>query len=141
MVQDYIRSRKALKWAVLARQIGWDRSSFHQWMTGIRRIPAEKLEKLESILINEYGMGKMEVSLDNLDIDKAEELAWKTDYACDAVEDEGNKINKADAGAFFLEGYNYAKHALTKDAGRERRLKDVDPDLAEKLEKHFEILK
>jgi hypothetical protein len=47
--------------------------------------------------------------LPDLDIDKAEELAWKTDYACFAVEEDGNEINKADAGAFFLEGYNYAK--------------------------------
>ena len=45
----------------------------------------------------------------DIDIDKAEELAWKTDYACFAVEEDGNVINKADAGAFFLEGYYYAK--------------------------------
>jgi DNA-binding transcriptional regulator YdaS (Cro superfamily) len=64
MVQDYIRSRKALKCAVLARQIGWDRSSFHQWMSGTRRIPAEKLKKLETILINEYGMSKNAIQTD-----------------------------------------------------------------------------
>lgn len=50
--------------------------------------------------------------LPDLDIDKAEELAWETDYACFAVEEDGNEINKADAGAFFLEGYNYAKGNL-----------------------------
>jgi len=47
--------------------------------------------------------------LPDINIDKAEELAWQTDYACFAVEADGNEINKADAGAFFLEGYNYAK--------------------------------
>jgi len=51
-------------------------------------------------------------SLPDLDIDKAEELAWKTDYACFAVEEDGNEIIKVDAGAFFLEGYNYAKSNL-----------------------------
>lgn len=50
--------------------------------------------------------------LPDLDTDKAEELAMETDYACFAVEADGNEINKADAGAFFLEGYNYAKNNL-----------------------------
>jgi hypothetical protein len=48
----------------------------------------------------------------DIDIDKAEELAWETDYACFAIEEKGNEINKADAGAFFLEGYNYAKNLI-----------------------------
>jgi len=40
---------------------------------------------------------------------EAEELAMKTDYACFAVETKGNEINKADAGAFFLAGFEYAQ--------------------------------
>jgi hypothetical protein len=35
-------------------------------------------------------------------------LAQQTDYAVFAVEEEGNEINYADAGVFFLEGYEYA---------------------------------
>ena len=37
-------------------------------------------------------------------IEQAEQLSMTTDYACFAV----GEINEADAGAFFLEGYNYA---------------------------------
>lgn len=54
--------------------------------------------------------------LPDLDIDKAEELAMETDYACFAVEEDGNEINKADAGAFFLEGYLYAQKFLGNEA-------------------------
>jgi hypothetical protein len=43
-----------------------------------------------------------------LTIDEAEKLAMETDYAVFACEPEGNEINKADAAAFFLEGYEYA---------------------------------
>ncbi len=38
-------------------------------------------------------------------LETAERLAMETDYACFAV---GEDINTADAGAFFLEGYEYA---------------------------------
>lgn len=37
-------------------------------------------------------------------LDEAEKLALETDYAVFAV---GEEINTADAGAFFLEGFNY----------------------------------
>jgi hypothetical protein len=49
-----------------------------------------------------------------LTIDEAEELAMETDYAAFASEPAGNEINKADAGAFFLEGYQYAIKLLNK---------------------------
>ena len=49
-----------------------------------------------------------------LTIDEAEELAMETDYAVFASEPKGNEINKADAGAFFLEGYNYAIKLFNK---------------------------
>jgi hypothetical protein len=43
-------------------------------------------------------------------LDEAEELAKKTDYAWMATHtEEENPINWGDAGAFFLEGYNYAQ--------------------------------
>ena len=45
-----------------------------------------------------------------MDIEEATQLSMKTDYAVFADEAEGeNPINAADAGAFFLEGYEYAK--------------------------------
>lgn len=46
-------------------------------------------------------------------LDEAEKLAMETDYAVFAVETDDNKINIADAGAFFLEGYEYAKKEMT----------------------------
>ena len=39
-------------------------------------------------------------------LEQAEDLAMTTDYACFAI----GEINTADAGAFFLEGYNYARN-------------------------------
>jgi len=47
-----------------------------------------------------------------MELKEAEELAMRTDYAVFAVEEEGTEINKADAGAFFLEGYEYAKKQM-----------------------------
>lgn len=44
-----------------------------------------------------------------MNIDEAMELAMRTDYAHDAV---GEEINKADAGAFFLEGYMFAQKKM-----------------------------
>lgn len=41
-----------------------------------------------------------------MDLDKATDLAMRTDYAHDAV---GVEINQADAGAFFLEGFLHAE--------------------------------
>ena len=45
-------------------------------------------------------------------LEEAEELAQQTDYAAFAVEEPGNEINYADAGAFFLEGYEYAQKSI-----------------------------
>ena len=45
---------------------------------------------------------------DCMDLEKAIELAMKTDYAVFAAEQEENPISEPDAGAFFLAGYNYA---------------------------------
>ena len=41
-------------------------------------------------------------------LEDAEKLSMETDYAVFASEDV-SKINTADAGAFFLEGYNHAR--------------------------------
>ena len=46
-------------------------------------------------------------SLPKIDLDKADELVKKTDYACYACEDT-EEINWGDAASFFIEGYNYA---------------------------------
>jgi len=48
-----------------------------------------------------------------MDLGEAEKLAMETDYAVFACE-ETEPINKADAGAFFLEGYEYALKELEK---------------------------
>ena len=47
--------------------------------------------------------------LPEMTLEEAEKLSQETDYACFAVEEDGNEINDADAAMFFLEGYNYAK--------------------------------
>ena len=72
----------------------------------------ERVEEPSSVPQANELLPHVSAMLPDLDIDKAEELAWETDYACFAVEEDGNEINKADAGAFFLEGYNYAKGNL-----------------------------
>jgi len=54
-----------------------------------------------------------------MDLDKATDLARETDYA-DAANQEHSKINWGDAGAFFLEGYNYARS--TKEWTREMKI-------------------
>ena len=41
-------------------------------------------------------------------IEEAEKLASQTDYAVFAAEQDLNPINRADAGQFFLAGYEYA---------------------------------
>lgn len=51
-------------------------------------------------------------SLPFIDLEVCERLALETDYACEAV---GEEINTGDAGAFFLEGYEYAKKLLGND--------------------------
>lgn len=52
--KQYIQSRPALNWTELARSIDWSKSSFHQWMTGLRGIPKDKEEILIEVLKN-YG--------------------------------------------------------------------------------------
>ena len=47
-------------------------------------------------------------------LEKAEIAAKETDYACFAVEPEGNEINFADAAAFYLEGWNACRSRLTR---------------------------
>ena len=46
-------------------------------------------------------------------LEEAEIAAKETDYACFAVEPEGNEINYADAAAFYLEGWNACRSRLT----------------------------
>ena len=45
-------------------------------------------------------------------LEEAEIAAKGTDYACFAVEPEGNEINFADAAAFYLEGWNACRSRL-----------------------------
>lgn len=50
-------------------------------------------------------------------IEEAEKLSMETDYAFYAV---GEEINEADAGAFFLEGYNEALKRFSEQLAKER---------------------
>jgi len=54
----------------------------------------------------------MQLKGEEMTLGEAEELAMKTDYACFAVETKENEINKADAGAFFLSGFEYAQKKM-----------------------------
>ena len=57
-VKTYINARTAFNWAALAAEIKWSGSSFHQWMNGVRPIPAEKLTNLAAEL-SRYGFKKI----------------------------------------------------------------------------------
>lgn len=72
---------------------------------GILLLDSE-IDEIESIVIGSKTLIKEQNA--EIDLNQAEELAMKTDYAVFAVEEKGNEINKADAGAFFLEGYGFA---------------------------------
>lgn len=55
----------------------------------------------------------MQVSgLPDMNFEEAEKLIEHTDYMFMAVQMPGNEISKADAAAFFCEGYRYAQKML-----------------------------
>jgi len=56
-----------------------------------------------------------EAMIPEITLEDAEQLAMTTDYACFAT---GAEINTADAGAFFLEGYNYARREMENERDR-----------------------
>jgi len=59
---------------------------------------------------------------DQLDLDKAQELARCTDYARDMSKVDGRPpVNWIDAAAFFLEGYLYATHGQHSRSEPEER--------------------
>jgi len=58
-----------------------------------------------------YQQAVEDKKLPDMDLEEAEKLSMKCDYACFANEDE-NEINTGDASAFFLEGYLEAKKRL-----------------------------
>jgi len=51
-LRSYIEKREALSRATLAKLIGWDPGSFHQWMRGERGIPDERAGDLRKLLEN-----------------------------------------------------------------------------------------
>jgi len=66
----------------------------------------------------------------NLTLDEAEELAKETDYY--VFVDEGNEnINIADAGAFFLEGFNYARELISKASSESQSVRDNEQEKEE----------
>ena len=58
--------------------------------------------------------------------EKAEIAAKETDYACFAVEPGGNKINFADAAAFYLEGWNACRSRLLLTQNKKKDKQQVD---------------
>jgi hypothetical protein len=70
-----------------------------------------------------------------INLEQATELVMKTDYACFAVEHEGNEINTADAAAFFLEGYNYLVRKLSNCKHNFKPLKMTGDLVCEKCHK------
>ena len=58
--------------------------------------------------------------------EKAEIAAKETDYACFAVEPGGNKINFADAAAFYLEGWNACRSRLLLTQDQKKDKQQVD---------------
>ena len=59
---------------------------------------------------------------DEMNIDKADDLARKCGYAYDHCDNDGeNPVNWADASAFFLSGYIYA----LKDVAQYRKSESV----------------
>lgn len=53
-MKEYILERSAFNHRELARLVGWNHSSFHQWLKGDRPIPKKK-EKLLAAVLQQYG--------------------------------------------------------------------------------------
>lgn len=80
------------------------------------------LDKLMSIINSGYTSNEhvnqevekriVEMMPSEMTLEEAEIAAKGTDYACFAVEPEGNEINFADAAAFYLEGWNACRSCL-----------------------------
>lgn len=61
--------------------------------------------EIATILRDNFALSEMTTA-------QAEDLSQRTDYAHEAIEYPETKINWADAGAFFLEGYEYARKLM-----------------------------
>jgi hypothetical protein len=70
-------------------------------------------EQLEYLINQEAEKRIKERMPSEMTLEEAEIAAKETDYACFAVEPEGNEINFADAAAFYLEGWNACRSRLT----------------------------
>lgn len=70
-------------------------------------------EQLEYLINQEVEKRIVERMPSEMTLEEAEIAAKETDYACFAVEPEGNEINFADAAAFYLEGWNACRSRLT----------------------------
>ena len=73
----------------------------------------ELAQELEPIVNQEVEKRIAERMPSEMILEEAEIAAKETDYACFAVEPEGNEINFADAAAFYLEGWNACRSRLT----------------------------
>jgi hypothetical protein len=70
------------------------------------------VSKLEHLVNQEVEKRIAERMPSEMTLEEAEIAAKETDYACFAVEPEGNEINFADAAAFYLEGWNACRSRL-----------------------------
>ena len=96
---------------------GWKVSEiYHQQMS----------EQLESLINQEVEKRIAERMPSEMTFEKAEIAAKETDYACFAVEPEGNEINFADAAAFYLEGWNACRSRLLLTQDQKKDKQQVD---------------
>ena len=77
----------------------------------------ECAEELEPLINQEVEKRIADRMPSEMTLEEAEITAKGTDYACFAVEPEGNEINFADAAAFYLEGCNACRSRLAKTEG------------------------
>ena len=83
-------------------------------------------EQLESLINQEVEKRIAERMPSKMTFEKAEIAAKETDYACFAVEPGGNKINFADAAAFYLEGWNACRSRLLLTQDQKKDKQQVD---------------
>ena len=84
------------------------------------------IDMIEPLIDQEVEKRIKERMPSEMTFEKAEIAAKETDYACFAVEPEGNEINFADAAAFYLEGWNACRSRLLLTQDQKKDKQQVD---------------
>jgi len=84
------------------------------------------IDMIEPLINQEVEKRIAERMPSKMTFEKAEIAAKETDYACFAVEPGGNKINFADAAAFYLEGWNACRSRLLLTQDQKKDKQQVD---------------